>query len=149
MLQALPQEKDTLFGLWDMPKPQGITCLEGCLLMGVLQTHLRRWWSSFCRRTSLTPELPMPACTSAELAAWTPPREGGLSSRAKIQLSRLQSRAAWAAHPQEHPALPVTGHTNTFHDPSEGGHSTAGAAGFQSHPKAKGKNLVQLKKPKI
>lgn len=54
--------------LWGMPKPWGITCLE--LLMGLTE----HWWSSFFRRTSLSPELSHVSlhlcCTGFSTSQW-------------------------------------------------------------------------------
>lgn len=142
--------------LWDMPKPPwGITCWEsrGCPGDGCLTDTSSTGEAPFSGEHLWPQSYPMSTSTFAELAAWTPPSEGGLSKKAKIQLPRLQSRAVCmstpirTAHlPRNALHLPVMGHTNTPHDPFEGGHSTAVPAGFQSQPKAKGRACCSSQK---
>lgn len=125
--------------LWGMPKPWGITCLE--LLMGLTE----HWWSSFFRRTSLSPELSHVSlhlcCTGFSTSQWGWPelqsRDSAPGCRAELSVSLQDSSS-----PRNALNLPVMGHSNTIHNPFEGGHSTAVAAGFQSQPEAKAKCLL-------
>lgn len=120
---------------------------KAALLMGVLQTQLRHCWSSFFRRTFVTPELSLHLC-------WA----GCLDTSSQWGWSELQSKDS-ALEAAEQSCMSSSSPRNTLHhpityrahkhDPFEGGHSTAGPAGFQSHPKAKGKSLVQLQEAKI
>lgn len=87
--------------LWGMPKPWGITCLE---FWWVLQSTGE---APFSEEHLWAQSYPMSACISAALAS-APPSEGGLSSRAEIQLQAAEQSCLCPSRTAHPPGTPWT-----------------------------------------